>query len=184
VTDDALPGPLDVLDFWFHAGPEKWFAKNDAFDAAIREQFGALVEAAASGACDGWAATPHGALALLLALDQFPRNLYRGSAKAFAADGKARAIADAALAAGFDKAYPVEIRKFFYLPFEHSEAIEDQERAIDLFMACGDHDGLHWAFMHMELIRRFGRFPHRNPVLGRETTEAERTFLQAGGFSG
>lgn len=185
MTDDSsLPGPLDVLDFWFRAGPEKWFARDDAFDDEIRRRFASLVAAAAGGACDRWAEKPHSALALILLLDQFPRNLCRGSADAFAADAKARAIADAAIGRCFDRAYPTSVKKFFYLPFEHSEDIADQQRCIDLMMACGDQDGLFWAFQHMELIRRFGRFPHRNEVLGRDTTEAERAFLQAGGFSG
>lgn len=185
VTDtDTRPGPLDVLDFWFRAGPAAWFAKSDTFDAEIREKFGTLVDAAASGACDRWEEKPHSALALILLLDQFPRNLFRGSPRAFATDAKAREIADAVIGRGFDKAYPVPQKKFFYLPFEHSEDMADQERFIDLMMASNDEDGLNWGFRHMELIRRFGRFPHRNGVLGRETTEAEAAFLKAGGFSG
>ncbi|PLX38385.1 MAG: DUF924 domain-containing protein [Hyphomicrobiales bacterium] len=176
--------PFAVLDFWWRAGPAKWFAKDEAFDAAIRDQFGDAVEAALVGELDHWAKRPHGSMALLILIDQFPRNLFRDSAKAFAGDEKARDVADQALAKGFDKVFPVNVRRFFFLPFEHSEDIADQERAVDLFMASGDDEGLFWAYKHLDAIRRFGRFPHRNAVLGRESSAAEQAFLDKGGFSG
>ncbi|MCW2308614.1 DUF924 family protein [Rhodobium gokarnense] len=181
---DTLPGPLDVLDFWFRAGPAKWFTKDAGFDVEIRERFGALMAHAADGSLDRWTEKPHSALALILLLDQFPRNVYRDSPKAFATDEKARTIADMALGKGFERAYPVEVRKFFFMPFMHSESLDDQGRCVELMMGIGDKDGLFYAFQHLELIRRFGRFPHRNPVFGRETTAEEEAFLKLGGFAG
>lgn len=180
---DALD-PITVLDFWWRAGPAKWFAKNDDFDAAIRDQFGKAVEEALAGAYDAWTKSPHGSLALLVLLDQFPRNIYRNDPRAFASDAKAREVADAALRQGFDKAFPMDCRRFFYLPFEHSEDMADQQRSIDLFMQTDDERGLLYAYKHIDAIRRFGRFPHRNAVLGRQSTAEEVAFLQMGGFSG
>jgi uncharacterized protein (DUF924 family) len=123
-------------------------------------------------------------LALLLVLDQFPRNMFRGSARAFAADGAAREVADRAIARGFDQEAKSEERSFFYLPFEHSENLADQERCVALARATGDADTLEWAELHADIIRRFGRFPHRNAVLGRAATAAEQEFLDGGGFTG
>ncbi|WP_067338301.1 DUF924 family protein [Stappia indica] len=183
VTSSGKPDAIDILDFWWTAGPAKWFARDDAFDAEIREKFAPLVEQAREGALDGWAQSSHGALALLLLLDQFPRNLFRGDALAFASDERARRIARAAVDAGFDRAFPREARPFFYLPFEHSEDMSDQERSVDLFRRHGDEQTYLYALIHLDVIRRFGRFPHRNPVLGRETTAAEATYLDDGGFS-
>lgn len=180
--------PQDVLGFWTAAGPDKWFAKSDAFDAAIRLKFEPVHLAAARGKYDAWAADSEGALALLILLDQFPRNLYRDSGHAFATDGKARAIAAAALAAGHDKAVAPELRPFFYLPYEHSESLADQETSIalceGLLKETGDADTLKWAIAHRDIIARFGRFPHRNKALGRSTTAAEQDFLDEGGFAG
>jgi uncharacterized protein (DUF924 family) len=180
--------PQDVLGFWTAAGPDKWFAKSDAFDDAIRLKFEPVHLAAARGKYDAWAAEPEGALALLILLDQFPRNLYRDSGHAFATDGKARAIAAAALAAGHDKAVAPELRPFFYLPYEHSESLADQETSIalceGLLKDTGDADTLKWAIAHRDIIARFGRFPHRNKALGRSTTAAEQDFLDEGGFAG
>ncbi len=183
-----LAKPQDVLGFWTAAGPDKWFARSDAFDAAIRLKFEPVHMAAARGQHDAWAAEPEGALALVILLDQFPRNLYRGGGHAFATDGKARAIAKAAVAAGFDRQVDPTLRSFFYLPYEHSESLADQDACIALFEALqvetGDTDGLKWALMHRDIIARFGRFPHRNPALGRTTTAAEQAFLDEGGFAG
>jgi uncharacterized protein (DUF924 family) len=173
-----------ALAFWF--APEHaahWFAADAAFDEAIRTGFAADAEAAAAGRLRDWAATPPGWLALLILLDQFPRNMFRDSARAFATDPLARAIAAGALVKGFDSAFP-ELRSFFYLPFEHSEDLADQERALALYKAAGDADNLKWAEIHADIIRRFGRFPHRNAVLGRATTPDEQAFLDAGGFAG
>jgi uncharacterized protein (DUF924 family) len=174
----------DVLAFWRAAGEKKWFAKNDAFDADIKARFLDTYEAAAKGALSDWEATPEGALALTIVLDQFPRNMFRRDARAFAADATARAIADRALARGFDQQVPDNERLFFYLPYEHSETMVDQERCCALFKALGNADLLHWAELHADIIRRFGRFPHRNAVLGRTTTPEEKAYLENDGFSG
>jgi uncharacterized protein (DUF924 family) len=174
----------DVLTFWREAGEKQWFAKNDAFDAGIKKRFLPTYEAAATGALSEWEATADGALALTIVLDQFPRNMFRGEARAFAADEAARGVADRALARGFDRQVPEEMRLFLYLPFEHSERMDDQERCCTLFKALGNADLLHWAELHADIIRRFGRFPHRNAALGRTTTADEKAFLDNDGFAG
>ena len=178
----------DIIAFWQTAGPSKWFAKDEAFDRSIREGFEALHMQASHGELTDWAATPKGALALLILLDQFPRNLYRGSAHAFATDPQAYAIARRSLAAGLDRKVAPELQPFFYLPFEHSERIEDQDRAVELCAAhrdaTGDKSTYDWAILHRDIIRRFGRFPHRNRCLGRVTTPEEQAYLDGGGFSG
>lgn len=176
--------PNDVLTFWRSAGPEKWYAKSDAFDAAIRLKFEPVHHAAARGQYDGWTATPEGALALLILLDQFPRNLYRDSGHAFATDSKARAVARDAIEAGFHLAVEPELRQFFVLPFEHSEDLADQDFGLAVVTELGDASLLKWVKVHRDIIVRFGRFPHRNPCLGRRTTGEERAFLEDGGFAG
>jgi uncharacterized protein (DUF924 family) len=173
-----------VLAFWLAAGPERWFEPNAEFDAEIRERFAATYEDTAAGRLSAWEDWPEGALALLLVLDQFPRNMFRDSARSYAADPLARAVARSALAKGFDQQVAMPQRTFFYLPFEHSEELADQERAVALMGATGDADLLKWAELHADIIRRFGRFPHRNSVLGRATTPEEQAFLDGGGFSG
>jgi uncharacterized protein (DUF924 family) len=175
--------PHDVLAFWRAAGPDKWFTKDSSFDDDIRTRFLATYEAAAARTL-AWDDSAEGALALLIVLDQFPRNIFRGSARAFAADPLAREVATRAIARGFDQQVAVTERGFFYLPFEHSETLADQERAVALNRARGDADGLKWAEAHADIIRRFGRFPHRNAVLGRTTTPEEQAFLNGGGFAG
>jgi uncharacterized protein (DUF924 family) len=180
--------PEDVIGFWRQAGPKAWFRKDDAFDQLVRSGFEALHLAASRGELLAWAERPEGALALLLLLDQFPRNLYRGSPHAFATDPLARALAEAAVEAGFDLKIEPELRPFFYLPFEHSERLEDQDRCVALcqalMQAAGDEGTLKWAKLHRDIIRRFGRFPHRNACLGRATTLEEQAFLDEGGFAG
>lgn len=180
--------PTDVIGFWTAAGPTKWFAKSEAFDAAIRLKFEPVHYAAARGEYAHWTDNPQGALALLILLDQFPRNLFRGNAHAFATDPLARSIASRAIAAGLDKQVAPQLRQFFYLPFEHSEANEDQDRSVALGEAhdadTGEIGTLKWAVIHRDIIRRFGRFPHRNAALGRVTTLEEQAFLDEGGFSG
>jgi uncharacterized protein (DUF924 family) len=185
MNDGANPAvtPHDVLAFWRAAGPDKWFTKDTAFDDEIRRRFLATYEAAAARRL-AWDDTAEGALALLIVLDQFPRNMFRGSARAFAADPLAREVTTQAIARGFDRAVVVSERSFFYLPFEHSETLADQERCIALNRASGDADALKWAEEHADIIRRFGRFPHRNAVLGRTTTPEEQAFLDGGGFAG
>lgn len=174
----------DVVSFWKEAGPERWFNKNAAFDKEIRERFFDTYEAAAAGRLSDWEQSAQGALALLILLDQFPRNMFRGDARAFATDPLARAITAGAIIRGFDGQVPKELRSFFYLPFEHSEDLADQERCIALNKASGDADGVKWAEIHADIIRRFGRFPHRNAALGRTTTPEEQAFLDGGGFAG
>jgi uncharacterized protein (DUF924 family) len=176
--------PNDVIGFWRQAGPAKWFKKVTAFDEAIRLKFEPVHHAAARGEYDAWTASAEGALALLILLDQFPRNLYRNSGHAFATDPKARAIARTAIEAGFDRQVEEVLRNFFYLPFEHSEDLADQDYGLALVAEGGVEDDLKWAGVHREIIARFGRFPHRNAALGRATTPEEQAFLDEGGFSG
>ena len=176
--------PADVVAFWRAAGPKKWFEKDAAVDDEIRRRFLGLHEAAAAGKLSAWESNAEGALALLLLLDQFPRNMFRGDARAYATDPLARAIAAGALLRGFDAQVPAALRTFFYLPFMHSEDMADQEKALAFYRARNDADGLKWAQEHADIIRRFGRFPHRNAVLGRATTPEEQAFLDGGGFAG
>jgi uncharacterized protein (DUF924 family) len=178
--------PADIIAFWTEAGPKRWFAKDAAFDALIRERFEGVHHAAARGELSDWSETWEGALALLLLLDQFPRNIWRGSAHAFATDPLALSIARAALERGFDRAAPLTLRPFFYLPFEHSERLEDQNLCVALCEALEAEGGdkANWARVHRDVILRFGRFPHRNAALGRAATEVERAFLEDGGFKG
>lgn len=178
------PAAAEILAFWRQAGPDKWFAKDEAFDAEIASRFRPLVDAAARGELSDWEETPEGVYALLILLDQFPRNLHRGSAQAFAADPLAREVARRAIARGFDEAFDNPERRFLYMPFMHSEHLVDQERCVALSEASGDEDSTKWAIIHRDIIRDFGRFPHRNAVLGRESSADERRFLEDGGFSG
>ena len=177
MNESSVASAAEVVAFWRDAVPEAWFKIDDRFDDSIRERFLPTYEAASDGKLSSWEATSEGALALLLLLDQFPRNMFRGSARMFATDPMARAIAAAALVRGFDAEVPAELRSFFYLPFEHSENIKDQERSVALCKASGDADLLKWAVVHADIVRRFGRFPHRNVVLGRATTPEEQAFL-------
>jgi uncharacterized protein (DUF924 family) len=185
VTQDsgAVASLDDVLAFWRAAGPNRWFEREDGFDAEIRSRFLATYEAAAAGRLDAWQSSPEGTLALLLVLDQFPRNLFRGEARAYATDAKARAIAERAIAHGIDRLFPLPERRFFYMPLMHSENLADQERCIALCREAGDDEGVKHAEIHADVIRRFERFPHRNRALGRDTTEEERVFLEGGGFA-
>ena len=178
------PLPHEIVAFWREAGHAKWFGKSDAFDETLREEFEGLHFAASRGELSDWGETAEGALALLILLDQVPRNIFRGSAHSYATDPLAKTIAEAAIAAGHDRALEPALAPFFYLPFEHSESLEDQDRSVDLCKALGDVETLKWAELHHDIIRRFGRFPHRNAALGRETTEAEAAFLAEGGFAG
>ena len=176
--------PAEIVTFWREVGPKGWFEKDAVLDSEIRRRFLGAHEAAAAGKLTDWEQSAQGALALLILLDQFPRNMFRGQARAFATDPLARAITAGALVRGFDSQAPAEMRSFFYLPFEHSEDLADQERGIALYKAAGDADGLKWAELHADIIRRFGRFPHRNAVLGRASTPEEQAFLDGGGFAG
>lgn len=173
----ATPGA--VLDFWFgESSEEDWFKKSDAFDATLRERFAKTHAAASGGELDGWMDTPDGRLALLILLDQMSRNLYRDGARAFAQDSKAISIARRALAEGDHVGASRDRRLFLYLPFEHSENPADQALCMALFTALGDDRLTDFAERHKVIIDRFGRFPHRNAVLGRESTAEEIAFLE------
>lgn len=176
--------PSDLIAFWSEAGPSRWFTKDEAFDRSFREAFLDAHEAACRGDLDHWQCTPGGALALILLLDQFPRNAFRGTARAYASDAKALEVARAALEAGHDRHIDADLRLFLYLPFNHSEALEDQERCIELCRALGNPENLAYAIDHRDIVKRFGRFPHRNAILGRDTTDEEQRFLDEGGFRG
>jgi uncharacterized protein (DUF924 family) len=175
--------PHDVIAFWSAAGPDAWFAKDDAFDTRCRV-FEAAHHAAARGELGDWEATPEGALALVLLLDQIPRNIFRGSAHAFAADGLAQRVAERAIAAGFDAEIEAPHRIFLYMPFEHAEDLALQDRAVALVAAMGDEEFARYAILHRDIVARFGRFPHRNAALGRIATPDEQAFLDGGGFRG
>jgi len=175
--------PSDVVAFWTEAGKDAWFRKDAQFDARFRDCFLCAHEAAARGERDGWAETADGALALLILLDQFPRNCFRDTPRMFATDDKAVAVATAALAAGHDMAVSQHVRVFFYLPYEHAEDLALQERAVELCTPLGG-DYLHFAILHRDIIARFGRFPHRNAILGRDSTPEEEAYLASGGFAG
>ena len=194
-------GPEDLLRFWFGPDLESeqalaarsvlWFARNDGFDAELRAQFGALPERAAAGALDDWADAPRSALALVIALDQLPRNLFRDDPRSFAFDARALEIALAAIERGFDAAlHPIEA-SFLYLPLEHAEGLAHQQRCVALFEALPARatgacrvrveQFASYAARHHQVIQRFGRFPHRNALLGRAHTADERAYLDTGG---
>jgi len=173
-----------VVSFWRDAGPDKWWDKDDAFDRLVRSTFLPLHEAAARGELAEWENSPEGALALVIVLDQFPRNMFRGSPHAFATDPLAQAVADRAIARGFDAEIGEEMRMFFYMPFMHSEILDHQDLCVALMAAMADSGLGKFAAVHRDIIAKFGRFPHRNRALGRLTTLAEQEFLDAGGFAG
>jgi uncharacterized protein (DUF924 family) len=177
-----------VIAFWRQAGPARWFAADPEFDRAIRERFEKLHMLASQGLLAEWEKEPNATLALLLLTDQFPRNLYRGSAHAFASDAIARAVAERAIAKGFDRSLEPMLRSFFYLPFMHHEDMASQLRGLIFYERLvadgGDCEGLRYARLHADLIARFGRFPHRNAMLGRVSTPEEIAYLAGGGFAG
>jgi uncharacterized protein (DUF924 family) len=172
-----LAEPSVIVRFWQEVGPDRWFEADEALDATIRDRFLGAYEAAARGDLAEWELSPEGALALLLLLDQFPRHLFRGERRAFATDDAALLAAERAIERGFDRKVPQELRRFFYLPFMHAEDLAAQERCVALHEAAGEEEGLRWARHHRDIIARFGRFPHRNRVLGRETAAAEDAYL-------
>lgn len=175
--------PQAVIEFWTQAGPTHWFAKDEAFDATFRETFLSLHFQAARRELEHWLNDAQGALALLIVLDQYPRNAFRNTAHMFATDPLALQYARRMIEAGQDQQVEPALRQFCYLPFEHSEAMADQQLSLTLNKALGA-DAFKWAKEHADIIERFGRFPHRNAALARMTTEAERAFLQRGGFAG
>ncbi|MDQ3039111.1 MAG: DUF924 family protein [Pseudomonadota bacterium] len=172
--------PADVIDFWRDAGPGKWFNGGAAFDDACRQRFGDAHMAAARREFDGWMHTSNGALALLLLLDQIPRNIFRGSGHAFATDGLALHHATQAVEAGLDVQVDADLRAFLYLPFEHCEDMAMQDRSVELMATLSD-ELLKYGHAHRDVIKRFGRFPHRNAALGRTSTPQEQAWLDAGG---
>jgi uncharacterized protein (DUF924 family) len=188
------PRATEVLDFWFGRPDEahhlqtrpEWFRKDDAFDASIRERFGPLIDDALRGELAGWAAQPRSALAEVIVLDQFTRNTRRGTAGMFAGDARALAAARALVVGGADRTLPGVMRQFLYLPFEHSEDLTDQRESMRLFTQLGQDepalaDLAEWARKHEVIVERFGRFPHRNAALGRESTPEETEFLKQPG---
>ncbi|MBX9459081.1 MAG: DUF924 family protein [Rhizobium sp.] len=183
MTNTTRKTATDCVDFWASAGFEKWFTKDADFDEEFRRHFLDLHFAAARREHDDWIESPQGALALMILLDQFPRNVFRGTGHMFATDPLARMYARMAIEKGHDQAVDEMLRAFFYLPFEHSEDIGDQELSVRLFNALGG-EWTKYSDEHQEIIVRFGRFPHRNPALGRQSTPEELTFLEEGGFSG
>ncbi|AZN71388.1 DUF924 domain-containing protein [Georhizobium profundi] len=183
-SDEAgsMATPVDILDFWFDTlTPEDWFKKSDQTDAIIREKFAATHLSLARRILDGWRVDADARLALIIVLDQFPRNIYRETPLAFATDGLALREARRAVDAGLDKAVADDRRVFFYMPFEHSENLADQNRAVSLISALGDETYTKYAEAHRDVIVEFGRFPHRNQILGRTSTPAEQRYLEKPG---
>ena len=189
ITKPMTPLAREILEFWFgpspHATRAEWFRKDPGFDATIGSRFGAAVEAALAGGMRDWRADPHDALAHVLILDQFTRNIFRDTPRAFAGDGEALVTATGAVDAGFDRDLDRYERWFLYLPFEHSEDNAMQQRSVALFTRLRDETGesapLEWAEKHAAVVRRFGRYPHRNAILGRASTPDEIAFLQEPG---
>jgi uncharacterized protein (DUF924 family) len=183
-AEAPITTPQAVLAYWFDPQTKpKWFNGGEAFDIEVRARLGPLYERAAAGALDGWAVETAGLLALVILFDQVPRNIHRGTPRAFATDPQALALARLAVDQGLDEALSLDERLFLYLPFEHAEAVAEQERSVALFRALGDADYLDYAIRHKDVIARFGRFPHRNAILGRASTAEELAFLEEPGSS-
>ncbi|MCW8828122.1 MAG: DUF924 domain-containing protein [Gammaproteobacteria bacterium] len=178
VTDEPYDDAAGLLEFWFSEEvSRRWFRSTPQFDEALRRRYEPLVVAALQGELRKWAATPRGALALVLLLDQLPLNIYRGQARGFVGEQQAREVAAAALEQGWDRQLSEKEKAFLYIPFMHSENLADQQRAVALYRAAGLEGNLRWAEHHCDIIRRFGRFPHRNAILGRESTPEELDWL-------
>jgi uncharacterized protein (DUF924 family) len=184
VTAPDPISPSEVIAFWREADAERWWKKDDAFDDTIRARFLALWHEAAAGGLRPWRASDEGMLALIIVCDQFPRNMFRGDPRTYATDPLAIEVAREAVDAGVDLRVDPSLRQFIYMPFMHSEHLADQERCVALFRDSGDAENGKYAEDHADIVRRFGRFPHRNQVLGRATTAEEQAFLDSGGFSG
>ena len=184
MTGDSNISPAGVLAFWREAGRDAWYERNDAFDVEVRRRFLALWQKAVAGELLSWEATDEGALALVIVLDQFPRNMFRGTSQAFASDALARDVARRAISGGADQRVDPVLLEFLYLPFMHSEHLPDQLHCVALFQNTDNAENLKYAREHADIIRRFGRFPHRNRLLGRDTTPDEQAFLDGGGFAG
>ena len=176
--------PADILAFWREAGRDRWYEKDDGFDAEVRHRYLDLWHEAAAGKLSSWEASDDGALALVIVLDQFPRNMFRGDPRTYASDALAREVAGRAIDRGTDARIDPVLVEFLYMPLMHSEALADQLRCVELFRKAGNSENLGYAERHADIVRRFGRFPHRNRLLGRATTPEEQAFLDGGGFSG
>ncbi|MCA1453060.1 DUF924 family protein [Bradyrhizobium sp. BRP22] len=184
MTDARDVTPAEILAFWRAAGSDRWYTPDDAFDAELRHRYLDLWRKAAGGELSSWEMSDDGALALVIVLDQFPRNMFRGNALAYSSDALAREVARRAIDRGVDARVDPDLLEFLYLPFMHSEHLPDQLRCIELFRNVGNAEQLKYAEHHAGIIRRFGRFPHRNRILERATTPDEQAFLDEGGFSG
>ena len=184
MTGDAAATPAEILAFWHEAGRDRWYRKDEAFDAEVRHRYLDLWRAATVDGLSAWEASDEGALALTIVLDQFPRNMFRGEARTYASDTLAREVAARAIDRGADARIDPVLVEFLYMPLMHSEDFADQLRCVELFRNTGNAENLGYAERHADIVRRFGRFPHRNRLLGRATTEEEQAFLDAGGFAG
>jgi len=184
MTEAGPITPAGILAFWREAGRDAWYKRDDAFDAEIRRRFLALWRKATAGELASWETSDDGALALVIVLDQFPRNMFRGTPDAFASDAPAREVASRAIARGVDRRIDPTLLEFLYMPFMHSEHLPDQLHCVALFQTTDNAENQKYAWVHADIIQRFGRFPHRNRVLGRDTTAEEQAFLDSGGFSG
>lgn len=173
--------PSQIVEFWFSEQVKPlWFAKDAAFDQEIRDAYLEYIEQAASGALKSWEVNAKGTLALIILLDQFPRNVFRDTPGAFSRDPLARELTYTALKKGWDKELSEVELVFLYMPLMHSEILEDQQKSVQLYKKLGKKDNLEFAIKHMEIIKRFGHFPHRNTILGRESTPEEKAFLANG----
>ena len=181
---DIIISPAEILTFWREVGRERWYRQDATFDADLRGRFFGLWQKATAGELSSWEASDDGALALVIVLDQFPRNIFRGDIRTYSSDAQAREVAGRAIARGADGRIEPALLEFLYMPFMHSEHLADQQRCVELFRKTGNTDNLKYAEDHAAIISRFGRFPHRNRLLGRATTPEEQAFLDGGGFSG
>jgi len=184
MTDARDAIPAEILTFWREAGSDRWYRRDDAFDTEVRARYLELWRKAAAGGLSSWEATDDGALALTIVLDQFPRNIFRDDPLTYSTDPLAREVAARAIDRGADQRIEPALLEFLYMPFMHSEHLPHQLRCIELLRGTENAENVGYAEQHAEIIRRFGRFPHRNRILGRRTTPEEQAFLDAGGFSG
>lgn len=176
----VLETPQSILEFWFsEPARQSWFDSTPEFDRELRDRFQRVWEAARDGRLAEWETSPDGALALVIVLDQFPLNMFRGRPESYATEAQSRGVAERAIARGFDRTLDDAGKAFLYIPYMHSEELEDQERSVALYEAAGLDDSLKWARHHRDIVRRFGRFPHRNAVLGRTNTADETAYLNA-----
>ncbi len=180
----VIATPDEIVSFWTEAGKDRWFKSDPAFDAEIRERFLDTYEAGAAGKLSRWDRSPEEALALVLLLDQFPRNMFRATPRAFATDQLALDAAKHAIDAGYDGKVAADLQPFFYMPFMHSEELAEQERCVALMKQGGNQENIKYAEIHRDAIKQFGRFPHRNEILGRQSTPEEIAYLEGGGFAG